>query len=117
MTGWGDRIHQAILDLSAREGRRISYAAFGAMVAAAEVPPRSTPYSAQTVHAWVTERGEPGLSAWRAMAIVVGKPEAWLPFGVNENGESDYKGTQDLPRERLLKKVEPPARRPTGKRA
>lgn len=78
----GERILQSILHLSAAEGGRVTYAQFGERVAAAEDPPRTPGYSAQTVAAWIQGRGEPSISAFRAMGIVTGVSPSWIAFKV-----------------------------------
>lgn len=79
--GFGQRIEQAILELSAERKERISLARFGELVGNAEVG-RKKPYSATGVSAWIRERGEPGLRAFDAMEAVTGKPSYWFSYGL-----------------------------------
>jgi transcriptional regulator with XRE-family HTH domain len=74
--GYGQRIKQAILDLSASRGAEVTYGEVGRAVAVAEGRPK--PYSSSAVSEWIQERSEPTIRAFRAMEAVFGKGAAWL---------------------------------------
>lgn len=77
-TGWGKRIERAILTYAATHGRT-TLARWGELIAEREG--RASPYSKGTVGDWISEKNEPTLGTFDAMAGLVGADPWWFPWG------------------------------------
>jgi hypothetical protein len=78
--GWGARIQEAVLHLSAAQRRRIALEEFGVIVADAEG--RESPYRRATVSNWANEVNEPTITTFETIAGLVGCDPWWLVWGV-----------------------------------
>src|SRR4051812_11905370 len=83
--GYGERIRQTIRELAVRKGRKYTATEFAHDVGMAE---RERPYSSGTLGEWTSERNEPSLATFMAMAVVAGHRHAgWLAFNIAEGRE------------------------------
>ncbi|HEX5437137.1 MAG TPA: hypothetical protein VFW98_08255 [Gemmatimonadaceae bacterium] len=86
-TTFGDRIYLAHNAIERSVGRRISNATLGAMIAAAEEPPRLTPegrphpYFGGHIARWRKEERAMSLTTLAALARLAGMRPCWLAFG------------------------------------
>jgi len=71
LSGLSKRLYQARLDLSAREGRRISQAEIAAIVGVHQV----------TLGEWERGKSEPNLDTIERLADIYGRSAAYLAFG------------------------------------
>lgn len=77
--GWGERIERAILLYAAANGRT-SLERVGELVASFEG--RDRPYRAPTVSEWISEKNEPTIATFEAMAQVFDCDPWWLVWEV-----------------------------------
>ena len=91
-TGYGARIAQIILDLSAKRGERLTLEQVGRIVA--DVVGRDDPYSSSTVFGWTKEKNEPPLAVFMALARLSGHKAGWIAFGENHEVREKPKTTQ-----------------------
>jgi hypothetical protein len=77
--GWGKRIEKAILLYSSANGRT-SLGRIGELVASFEG--REKPYAPPTVSEWISEKNEPTIAAFEAMAQVFDCDPWWIVWDV-----------------------------------
>lgn len=79
--GIGKRIELAILLYRSRVDARATQAGIARLVGEAEAG-RGKGYSGSTLTEWIQERNEPRLSAFEALAAVLGGDPWWYAWGV-----------------------------------
>lgn len=111
-TGYGARIRQAILDHASQIGRRYTNVEFGEDVGMAE---RGKAYSSQAVGDWLSERNEPTIATFKAMAKVLGRPVGWL-MAVDQEADAEPPHRAEFAVKPHAHPVDEPSAKPRRKR-
>jgi len=79
--GYGRRIEQALLDRQSQIGERLTLEWLGAEVGKLEKRKEGA-YTQAAVSSWVSERNEPSLVTFKALAEALHTTPEWLAFAV-----------------------------------